>query len=122
MNDTDEDKDLTRLGSELRRAENDLPPEIVDRLRAARREAVTLADEHAQQPWRSWLTWQRWGAAAAMAGVVLAVALVLQRPDVTLPVAEEEELAAAQDTELLEDLEFVAWMVALEDEDLPTSG
>jgi hypothetical protein len=47
---------------------------------------------------------------------------VAQTPALTLPQGDEVELAAAQEIELLEELEFVAWMVAFENEDLPTSG
>jgi hypothetical protein len=115
----DENLDVDKLQADFRRTENELGPEVVERLRAARREAVAAADE---SPATRGMGWQPWAAIGAMASVAFAAAVLLQSPPSTLPMADETELAAAQEMELLEELEFVAWMVALEDEDLPTSG
>ena len=66
------------------------------------------------------------GAGAAVtAGLVFAVTvlLFLQSPVDSLPRMDDVELAAAQDAELLDELEFLAWMVALEEpDDIPKSG
>jgi hypothetical protein len=113
---------MDQLQADLRRRENELAPEVAERLLAARREAVRVADSNDARPWVNWLGWQAWAATGALASGVLVVAIMLQTPSLALPAGDEVELAAAQEIELLEELEFVAWMVALEDEDSPTSG
>ena len=100
-----------RLAGMLRDGERDLPPEVVQRLAAARRTAVAAADRPSMG------VWPRYVGAGALASVGLVVALMLQ-PDVTpLPPLDDAELAVAQDAELMEDLEFAAWMMAMEETD-----
>ena len=122
MSDVDDKLDIEKLRADLQQTENELSPEIVQRLQAARREAVRLADERDQRSSGVWLNWQRLSVAAGLASIAFAVAIVLQSQNGALPMAEEHELAVAEDMELLEELEFVAWMVALENEELPNSG
>jgi hypothetical protein len=101
----------------LRETERDLDPQTLDQLAAARRAAVASADS--STPWLSpWLL--GFGGTAATAALVLAIALTSVEPE--LPPLDQIEFAVAQETELLEDLEFVAWMmledgVELEDAD-----
>ena len=109
-------KDDERLAAEVVRAleatEHSIPPAAVERLAQARRAAVAAAD----RPRSTWL-WPRYVAAGAVASVALAVALLLRPADVALPPLDEVELVVAQDAELMEELEFAAWMLAMEDAD-----
>jgi hypothetical protein len=83
-----------------------LSGDIVERLRAARRAAVDAADAQViALP-------SRWLPIGAMAATVLAAVLLRgPQPDSMLPLDDEAQLAAVQDLDLLENLEFVAWMV-----------
>ena len=104
-----------RAGKALRDAEHDVPPAIAERLAAARREAVELAD--AQSDGHTGLGW--WPKLAGASAVAVAALAWVMLPGTTperLPVWEDTEMAAAAEAELLEDLEFVAWMIAMEDE------
>ena len=113
-----------KAGVQLRQYELDVSPEVAQRLQAARRLAVDEAEDslHNQISW--WPKIASAGAALSVA-VVMAVGVMvyLQAPLGTLPRMDEAEMAAAQEVELLEELEFVAWMVAMEEaDDLPNSG
>jgi len=121
MNNEDQ-LNIDKLRADLRLYENELAAEVGERSLAARREAVAVADANSVRSRSSWLSWRAWAATGALASAVLVVAVVLETPALTLPQGDEVELAAAQEIELLEELEFVAWMVAFENEDLPTSG
>ena len=126
MTDIDQDLDklAEQLGETLRQQELDVPAEVAERLQAARRQAVTHAEKNAQRKARLWPRVAGAGAAVS-AGLVFAVAvlLFLQSPVDSLPRMDDVELAAAQDAELLDELEFLAWMVALEEpDDIPKSG
>ena len=96
-------------------AERGVPVDIADRLAAARRAAVAEADSASRINW--------FPLGGALAAALLIVALFVPRADDRLPLLNEQELAAAQDVELLEELEFVAWLVAMEeDADEPETG
>lgn len=83
-----------------------LPDDVAARLRHARRAAVESLDAR-----------PRWGGARllAPAGGLAAGALValvfLRGGPVVLPEADERELAAMAEMELLDDMEFVAWLI-----------
>lgn len=112
---------LGNAGELLRAAEHEIEPEVTQRLLAARREAVALADERRSSPLRWPLGLASGGAMAAVA--ILGLTVMLRTPQFDeLPRLDDVELAAAQEVELLEDLEFVAWMIALENENSATSG
>ena len=85
-----------------------LPEGVSDRLAAARREAIA---ESARPPARVALP-SPWLPVGALATTVLAVAVSVTVSDTrTLPVVDDARaLAAAQEVELLEDLEFLAWL------------
>ena len=122
-NDVEDQEYAARLASLLREAEGDLPDDVADRLYQARAQAVDAARQPVKAT-RRWLV-PSMGVGMTAAAAVLVVVLML--PATTriepLPAGEDMELAAAQDLELLEDLEFVAWMVAMEDsEALSNSG
>ncbi len=94
----------------LRAAELDLGPEVNERLVAMRRAAVqefeTRSGGQLQAPWF-------WGSAAATLVTVLALGLFLYPGNSEVWMFDdfnEAQLAAAQDMELLEELEFLAWM------------
>lgn len=94
------------------RAETEAPlaPEVAGRLAGIRRQAALTAgnaDRMLRLPRRRWLLWG--GMTTAAAGLLLAVAVSRQAP-APLPVFEEQAFAAAEDLELLEELEFLAWL------------
>ena len=113
--DTTNDHDKTaefqeRVGQVLRESEVDLDVETLDQLAMARRTAVSQADRttSALQPWAV-------GLAGSAAAAALVLALTLNTIEEELPPMDEVEFVVAQDAELMEDLEFVAWMIALEE-------
>lgn len=122
--DLDDDKFAADIGAQLRRDELDVPLQIAQRLQDARRLAVAAADSADTAKVKTvQALWPRFVGVGAAAAAALVVAIALQAPVETLPRMDDAELAAAQEAELLEDLEFVAWMVALEEsDDLPNSG
>jgi hypothetical protein len=94
------------LATRLRREAEQVPPEVSARLRAIRSEAI--ADSSAAADWR------RWPLAAVAAAAVLMLALMInvRSPEdlPQLPVVDAQELAVVEDLELLESLEFLAWL------------
>lgn len=96
-----------RVRVAMREAEENVSPDVSHRLAAARRSAVAQAD--AQKPWM----WA--GVGGALTAGLLVALLVAPQADESLPLFAESEMAAAQDVELLEELEFVAWLVAMEE-------
>ncbi len=102
-----------RAGQRLRESEREVTPDISQRLAEARRNAVAVAD--VQSGKRSFTAVNRWLGLGAVAAGVLAVAVMLRAPIESMPDADDLDLVVAQEVELLEDLEFVAWMVAMED-------
>jgi len=102
----------------LRHSEQQLPSETQLKLHLARRRAVAAAEQRGASR-RTWYTVGAGGGALAAAALVL---VMLSTPQaLQLPNLDEEELAAAQDVELLEELEFVAWMLAMEEDNAPPS-
>lgn len=110
---------------QLRHQERQISPQAEQALAQARSAALAQAKEgSARFKW-----WQVSGMGAA-ASAVLLLALYMGIPGVgtdlelaPLPQMDEIDMAAAQEAELLEDLEFVAWMLALEETyDQPSQG
>ena len=91
-------------------AEHDVSPEVNGRLAAMRRAAVQELETRSGQPRRTgWF----WVSAGTVAVVVLTLGLFLYPGNAPGPLfdgLDEAQLAAAQDMELLEELEFLAWM------------
>lgn len=114
-----------QAAQQLRAAERDIDPDIAAKLQAARARALKAAQ--ARHPHRGWVPGLL-GAGAAAAAVVFTVLLYSPAETTSdlLPFLEEAEMAAAQDAELLENLEFVAWMLEYDEElpvdDLPIQG
>ena len=110
---------------QLRAAERDIDPDTAAKLQAARARAIDAAPAAPSN--RGWIPGIL-GAGAAAAAFVITVLVYSPgetTPDI-LPLLDETEMAAAQDAELLENLEFVAWMMENDDElqidDLPIQG
>ena len=95
--------------------EQGLSPEILERLGSARRAAVAQVDEDREH--RSGF----WAPAGAFAVTALAVGAIWFNSNTQPPVLDESfevvQLAqlAMHDSELLEDLEFIAWMAEQEE-------
>lgn len=104
------------LGSRVRSEFEQVAPEAAERLRVMRRVAVNQLER--QQPSRREIGWLAGGLAGSAASVALVVALVLpgQRPpgpavpEQPFPELSGDELAVVQSMEVLEELEFLAWM------------
>lgn len=119
----DDEKFAARSGDELRRAERQLSSEVLLRLQAARREAVAQSASMMNASQAQGFDWLRWTGAGAVATTLIFVWVVaVNSPIESLPQMDAMELAAAQESELLEELEFVAWMVAMEDQDEPSNS
>ena len=107
-----------RARDALRDTEKQVPDAVRQRLADARRTAVNAADTGVSMRWAPLM------GASALASAALLVVLVLpQSASQSLPLLEASEMAAAQELELLEELEFVAWMLAEEkDNAFPSQG
>ncbi|MEM8766865.1 MAG: hypothetical protein AAGE43_05445 [Pseudomonadota bacterium] len=131
MSDTDKDKDDSasgtgagaleaRLAESLKTERDNLAPDVRERLGAMRREAVKLAEEAAEANAPASILRRWFGAlplaATATAGLTAALALgvwLASAPGAgpaPLPAISEAEAAVMQDLELLEELEFLAWL------------
>lgn len=109
------------LTEPLQAGEDNLSDEIVARLYEARQQALDVTRQPQAKSW--WLPTIGVGMTGAAAVLVVVLLLPVSDAITPLPVGEDVELAAAQDLDLLEDLEFVAWMVAMEESDkLGSSG
>src|SRR4030095_6359871 len=115
-NETPSDADdvfVARVRGVLDAGDGALDPAVADRLAAMRRAAVAALDV----PRAAEVA--RWIPASAAAGMLVAVGLFawsVRIPD--LPVFDDDEsVLAAQDLDLLDDIEFVAWMVAQDGDD-----
>lgn len=95
-----------RAAAALHEIEQDLDSEIRDQLATRRRAAVAAADG-SRPPYYPWLL--GFGGSAATAAVLVALSFSSAEPEP--PPLDLVEFAVAQETELLEDLEFVAWMM-----------
>ena len=106
----------------LRSMERELDAATADKLRQARARAV----DQAQSPWLGFFrSPQGYALGGVTAAVFLAVMIapvfrVNQPAIAALPVSNGDEFVLAQESELLEELEFVAWM--LENEALGEEG
>ena len=111
MTDTDDkDRGLTAEDARLAKAvvsqiDTPIDHDVAARLRAARQEAVYLADRKSRQR----VNWLMPAGGAVAAGLVAAV--MLREPAMQpMPALDEIEMAAAAELELLEELELLAWL------------
>ena len=112
MSDRQNDELEQRAREALRRSELDIDPERVQRLQQARREAVAAAERSLAVPSSSRLWW--WLPTGAVAAVALVVGLMLNPAPEPIPVLDPLEMSAAQDMDLLTELEFMAWILEQE--------
>ncbi len=115
----DDDTFAESAGDMLRSRENAIDADVAARLSDARRQAVSVADTGTPAP----VWWRHAAGIGAAAAIAFATVIVYRAPTDVIPRLDEPEMAAAQDLELLEDLEFAAWLVLREQDDaLPASG
>jgi hypothetical protein len=114
MTDRDEPLDEAHI-TRLRQQTDQVPPEVADRLAAMRRRAVAEWTPEGP-PRRLWPGGATWAAAAAT--VLIAVALLArlnlggvdQARPAPLLLADADELQAVAELDVLEELEFLAWL------------
>ncbi len=84
----------------------------LSKLHRARSNAVARAGQTTPSSWLGWTT------AGAVAASLAVAAIYIDRQPPPLPSIYEDELqqAAAEDMELLDDLDFIAWLVLEEGE------
>ncbi len=116
MAESDKDGHLEEAVQAALRAEREqLPADVRSRLAASRRDAVAILEdsETGTQGWSLAALLAPRGLAVAAAASVAAIALWvgLSTPeDPALPLISAPEVAVVQDLELLEELEFLAWL------------
>ena len=110
---TDSDQEAY-LKASLRAERENLPEAVRNRLAASRREAVAQMEAEAASGGWSFadLLAPRGLAATAVASVAaVALWLSLSSPEeMALPLISSPDVAAIEDLELLEELEFLAWL------------
>jgi hypothetical protein len=89
-----------------------VPDDVAARLRQARQAAVASVD--ARPRWAG-ITRTLAPAGGLAAGALIALVFLRGGP-AALPDMDERELAAAAEMELLDDMEFVAWLIETEDD------
>ncbi len=112
MSDKQNDEFEQRAREALRRSELDLEPARMQQLQQARREAVAAAERSLSNQSVSRLWW--WLPTGAVATVALVVGLMISPGPEPIPVLDPLAMSAAQDMDLLTELEFVAWMLEQE--------
>lgn len=115
MNDDKKTNSLDALSQDLRAQNSRVPEDVASRLRVMRQDAVAVVD----RPRRTTSFWIPAGFATSAAAVLVTIALIPEPgPGVNgiediepLPInLAADELAVINDMEVLEDLEFLAWM------------
>jgi len=87
-----------------------LPTEVAERLATARRRAI--AEVSGRDAGLHHVPPRRWVPVGALAATLLAVVMLRQAGEVpALPLDDDVQLAAVENLELLENLEFAAWMI-----------
>lgn len=111
----------SRAQSALRKSEQELSETVRRQLSNARQRAIAMQENDVVGDSRlpAWgESWKLFTGGSVLAGVALVLVLALPRSGGGgMPLLDEFEMAAAQEVELLEDLEFVAWMLAEEGDD-----
>ncbi len=123
----DVDPFVEEVSGVLRRDVESVSAEVAAQLDGARRQAVAVASAAEAQGFGRWgmkgavRPVPRWPSIAgfgAVMGVALTVTVMVRAPQLEpLPFLNADEMAAVENVELLEELEFVAWVAAMEAED-----
>lgn len=112
MNNNDKTDSLGELARDLHTRNSRVPDNVAERLRTMRQDAVALVDK----PRRTTSFWLPAGIVTSAAAVLVTIALVPQPgPEIEgiepLPSnLAADELAVINELDVLEDLEFLAWM------------
>lgn len=117
MIDDKSDPDLPpQLAQALKTEAQQVAQPVAGRLRDARVEALSQAD----RPTLASPNWLRGGLVASSAMMILVVMVTARNPEPIprLPLIGEQEAALVTDMELLEQLEFLAWL----EEEQPNAG
>ena len=109
---------LERATDALRDENEHVPADVAQRLQAARRQAVEAADRGASPSGANLPLWGGAGLASFAAAMGIAVMLTSQDPalpamnvdDLALLATDTDELLVVNDLDVLEDLEFLAWL------------
>lgn len=89
------------------RLDESLEPDVAARLRAARQEAVYIAERQSRRG--SWL--RPLAPIGGVAAAGLAIVLLVNEPSLqSMPALDDAEMAAAAEMEFLDDLEMLAWL------------
>lgn len=110
MSEPKDDAWVGQVAEKLDRLEAEVPSEVQLQLQAARRAALAEAEKNESKPGLPWLPYTLLGSGALASALVVSLVL-LGQPEPALPLLEDAEMAAAMDAELLEELEFLAWMI-----------
>jgi len=102
-----------RMQRAIRSAQDEIAPEVAERLAAMRRNAVAEFETRGRRRLqRIWIPLS--AAAAAAASIAIVAGLLLFRSNGAVPAMPAEpdapEFTAAQELEVLADLEFLAWL------------
>ncbi len=110
------EQDIARLGREaLDQSVEYMDAHTLSRLNQARQQALEESSRSAV--WSGWLPLTAAGCAALALAVALPMTTPVEQPveDMTLPLlADEANMAALEDAELLEDLDMMLWLVDVE--------
>lgn len=103
-----------RLQALAREGSGVVPADVAERLAAMRRQAVAELDTPVSG-WSSLVGWPAWAPVAVTATVLVMMigAWVYLNPTadpMILPLVADSEVAIVEDLELLEELEFLAWL------------
>ena len=113
-----DDEFEARLERTLRNRGGEVPPDVAERLAAMRREALLeIPEKTGVTSWlRNWQLLVPVGAAAVAMFVALFVGVLLNGDEeiLQIPMTLGNETVVVQEIEILEELEFLAW---LEEED-----
>lgn len=112
MNNVDKTDSLGELARDLHARNDRVPDQVADRLRVMRQNAVAVIDK----PRRNASFWIPAGLATSAAAVLVTIALVRTPGPGIESIAPRvvnlaaDELAVINEMDVLEDLEFLAWM------------
>ena len=111
--------DRKQIEQSFHRKASELLDESVDRLDGPTLSKLHQARSRALEAKSPMFNWQAFSGAGALAASVAMVFVLFDTAPEPLPVIYEDpvQLAAAQEIELMDDLDFVAWLVLQETED-----